>query len=62
MKSLAFMAILVLFVIGSWIGNFVKLLDCDFQSDYKCEVVHTIGIVPMLAPFTVWVDSDEPKL
>jgi hypothetical protein len=53
---------LFLLVIGSWIGNLNKLLDCDFASPYKCEVVHAIGIIPVASVITVWFDTEIPKV
>lgn len=51
--------VLSLLVIIAWITNLSKLVDCDFKPDYKCEVVHAIGIIPAMSIFAVWVDSDE---
>lgn len=45
----------------SWVGNLLDLIDCDFESNYKCEVVHTVGLIPVVSLFTVWVDNDEEK-
>ena len=52
-------AIVICLVIGvSWVTNIVKLTDCDFESNYKCEVIHGLGIIPLVAPITVWFDTD----
>lgn len=61
MKTAIFVILVMVLLIGSWIGNFVKLLNCDFEADYKCEIIHSIGIIPILSVLTVWVDSDKPK-
>jgi len=46
-------------VVGSWIWNAVKLISCDFESNYKCEIVHGVGVlVPPLAIVTVWFGND----
>lgn len=45
----------------SWIWNIVKLSDCDFEADYRCEVIHGIGVIPAVAPFVVWFDDDSNK-
>lgn len=59
MKIISIVTIVIMLVIGvSWVVNFVKLTDCDFQSDYKCEAIHAVGIVPPFAPVTVWFDTD----
>jgi len=43
-----------------YVYNFVKLTDCDFESDYKCEAIHLSGaVIPPLAFITVWFDTDE---
>lgn len=49
------------FVFGMsiWIVNAVKLASCDFESNYKCEVLHGAGlIVPPLSFVTVWFADD----
>ena len=43
----------------SWPVNVYKLTQCDFESDYKCEVLHGVGLVPGLSPITVWFGTDE---
>jgi len=48
-----------LFCIIAWFVNLYKLAECDFESDYKCEVMHGLGVIPALAPFTVWVGTDK---
>lgn len=46
--------------LGSWIWNAVKLTSCDFKSDFRCEVIHGIGlVVPVAATITVWFNTDE---
>ena len=46
--------------VAPWIWNGVKLASCDFESDYKCEVIHAIGVViPPAAYITVWFDDDS---
>lgn len=43
----------------SWLVNAYKFASCDFESPFKCEVVHGIGVfVPPSAIITVWVDDD----
>jgi hypothetical protein len=55
--------VVVVFLVGlvSWFGNAYKLSQCDFEPNYKCEVVHLLGIVPILSVVTVWFDTDETK-
>jgi hypothetical protein len=46
-----------LLIIGSWVGNFFKLLNCDFEPSYKGEIIHAIGLVPVASVITVWYDD-----
>lgn len=42
-----------------WVWNVVKLVSCDFESNYRCEVIHGIGVVvPQAAFITVWFSDD----
>jgi len=50
--------LIALAVIG-WLKNIVKFSDCDFVAPYKCEVVHGIGIVPVVGAFTGWMDIED---
>ncbi len=44
----------------SWLVNIGKLAECDFKADFKCELVHGLGVVgPPLAVATVWVGVDK---
>lgn len=54
-----FIFVLWIFTIGCWIGNLMKLTQCDFQAPVKCEIVHGIGIFWPLSLVTVWVWTDE---
>lgn len=54
--------VVLVIVIGgwSWIWNAVKLASCDFESDYKCEVIHGVGLViPPLSIGTAWFADDD---
>ena len=43
-----------------WIWNGVKFANCDFVSDYKCEIIHGAGVfIPPASWITVWFDTDE---
>lgn len=56
--TFGFIALLIwLVIIGSWIGNAYKLFHCDFEPSYKGEIIHGIGLVPVLSVFTVWNDD-----
>ena len=44
---------------GSWIWNAVKLTSCDFESNYRCELIHGAGlVVPPMSIATVWFGDD----
>jgi hypothetical protein len=54
--------LLVLGGVFSYVGNVIKVTNCDFESDYKCEVIHGVGvIVPPAALITVWFEDDSVK-
>jgi len=39
--------------------NIKKLTECDFESPYKCEIIHGIGLFPPFSLFTVWYKSEN---
>lgn len=52
----------VLIIPVSWIWNFVKLTDCDFDANYRCELIHGFGvIVPPASVVTVWFATDAKE-
>lgn len=56
-KSTGCLILLLLFwlyAISAWIVNLMKLLDCDFAAPYKEEVIHLIGLIPVVSIFTCW--------
>ena len=64
-KQSGFTLVELLFVLvvvvggGSWIWNAVKLTSCDFESNYRCELLHGAGlVVPPLSIVTMWVGDD----
>lgn len=46
-------------VAASWVGNLVKLTECDFDAPVKCEIVHGVGLIPIASIFTIWFDTDK---
>ena len=49
----------LVFGLSAWVWNAVKLASCDFESNYRCEALHVIGlVVPPLSIITVWFDDD----
>ena len=62
MKLGTFLAVVVAIVmITPWIVNAVKLSNCDFEANYRCEVIHGAGLIPPVAWITVWFDDDKGK-
>lgn len=58
--KLSTMIILLALLLTPYVWNASKLLSCDFESNYKCEVIHGIGVViPPAAFVTVWFAGDE---
>ena len=53
------LGVIVSLVLIAWGVNIVRFINCDFESPYKCEIVHGIGLVPPIAPFVVWTDTDD---
>lgn len=49
----------VLILAVLWVFNFVKLTRCDFESPWKCEVIHGIGLFPPAQVVTVWFGTDK---
>jgi hypothetical protein len=58
-KPLLFICSLWVFFAGCWITNVVKLVNTDFESPYKYEVIHAVGIfVPPASVITVWFSEE----
>ena len=57
--KLSTLFIIFVLAVTPWIWNGFKFASCDFESDYKCEAIHGIGVVvPPAAFITVWFGSD----
>ena len=46
--------IFIIYFIVCWIVNIVKFFNCDFESSYKEEIIHALGIFPLLSGITAW--------
>lgn len=58
-EARVFIAVILIFLV-SWVWNVVRFTSCDFESNYRCEVIHGAGVfVPFLSIFTVWFDTDD---
>lgn len=51
--------LIVVFVVFCWAMNFVKFTENDFEPPYKGEIIHGIGIIPIISCFTCWMSFDE---
>ena len=49
-------AFIAIFSITGYVKNIIKLSDCDFKPSYKAEVIHGIGIFPIVGVFTGYMD------
>jgi len=57
--KLSTMVIIFALLVTPWIWNGFKFANCDFESNYKCEVIHGAGVfIPPAAYITVWFDDD----
>lgn len=61
--EMLFIPILFLIIAAAvaWCINLVQLADCDFdpKKDYKCEIIHGLGVFPMISLGTIWFGTDE---
>ena len=48
--------VVIVIVAAGWIANLIKLVDCDFEAPYKCEVVHLAGLIPPVGMIVGWMD------
>jgi len=49
----------MLFAVCAFLVNAYKLIQCDYESPWKCEAVHALGlVVPPLSLITVWSGDD----
>jgi hypothetical protein len=47
--------VFILMFVAAWFINLFKLFACDFDSPYKDEVIHFIGLfVPPASIITAW--------
>lgn len=60
MKSITIVYLTIIVVaLTPYIWNAAKFASCDFESNYKCEAIHGIGVVvPPAAFVTVWFGDD----
>ena len=51
--------ILIAVIFSCFFVNLYKLTQCDFESPYKCEVIHAIGLFPPASLIQVWFETDN---
>ena len=58
MKGAAACVIIGLYLLASigWAMNLYKLTQCDYEPSYKAEILHIVGIFPIVGMFTGWID------
>lgn len=62
MKPIFIPMAIFLIVSIPFFNNIYDLSRCDFEEPYRCEVIHTVGLVmPPLSYITMWFDSDEDE-
>lgn len=44
-------------ITSTWLVNAYKFVKCDFQSPYKGEIVHAVGIFTPLCVITAWINE-----
>ena len=60
--SLGSALLLLVLLAMPWVYNGYKLTNCDFEADYKCEVIHGVGVVlPPTSWITVWFGDDSEQ-
>jgi hypothetical protein len=59
LKTLLVFFFIISVAIVGYGRNIYKLAHCDFASPYKCEVVHAVGIIPIVGAFTGYMDFGQ---
>jgi hypothetical protein len=59
-KKIVILGVILFLVAGvGWGKNIIKLSNCDFQPPYRAEVIHTMGLIPLIGAVTGWLDLGE---
>ena len=57
MKDMSILSILLVILVWvGWVLNILKLAECDFEAPYKAEVIHTVGLLPVVGAVTGWLE------
>ena len=60
MKVYQAAVIIILIGLIPYAANLYKFSQCDFESNYRCEILHGIGVVvPPLSFIMVWFNTDN---
>jgi hypothetical protein len=51
-----FYLLIISLVVYGWVLNLIKLSECDFESPYKAEIVHAVGLFPIVGAVTGHLD------
>lgn len=43
------------YTLGAWITNLVKLLRMDFEPFSLEQILHILGLIPIISWFTCWI-------
>lgn len=57
-SNLGYIIFIIILCLPYFVNGY-KLTQCDFESPYRCEGLHAVGLVGPLAYITVWFDTDE---
>ena len=53
------MLVILAIIVTPWFINLNKFINCDFESDLRCEAIHGAGvIIPPTSYVTVFFDDD----
>lgn len=58
-KILIFNLVIVFFGFWGYGLNFYKLVNLDFESPYKAEVIRVIGVFPPIGAIAGWFDIED---
>ena len=51
--------VIVAIIVTPWFINLNKFINCDFESDLRCEAIHGAGVImPPASYVTVFFDDD----
>ncbi len=51
--------VFILFVIGTYAANVVRLFSCDFEEPYKAEICYGAGLFLPTFPVTAFMDIED---